>query len=245
MQRHDLATTDSTSTHAAGLLRDGAHRPVLVTAREQTAGRGRHGRAWHSPVGGAWFTLGWPTTASPDTLAPAPLVVGLAIRETLIHAHAIAPTRLRLKWPNDLLLDGRKVAGILCEQHVRHDAAPRPLLVGVGINANLAPQALGDQLRQPATTLRAALGHDVDLDALIDACAANIARHLSALEAGGLTDDVLAQLNAVLAWRHERVTLERAGTAITGILHRLDAHGRAVIGDHACDAGEISVVRRG
>lgn len=238
MRHLHLPVTDSTSTRAAAMLRDAPETPVLVVAREQRAGRGRHGRAWHSPPGGAWFTLGWPTTM---TAATAPLVVGLAVRDAIAPLLDHATTgALSIKWPNDVLLHERKLAGILCEQHVQPGASPGALLVGVGINANNAPETLGDDLRQPPTSLGAVLGRQVDCAALIETCAERIAAALTALERDGLTAEDVRRLNDLLAWRGRRVSLERGGERIEGVLRGIDAGGRALVGERACDAGEVT-----
>ncbi|OLB18288.1 MAG: biotin--[acetyl-CoA-carboxylase] ligase [Gemmatimonadetes bacterium 13_2_20CM_69_8] len=117
----------------------GAPAGTAVIAEEQTAGRGRDGRTWHSPVGGVWLGL---------LLRPAHSVVGaVAIRAGLAVADAVdallgAPGT-RLKWPNDVLLDDRKIAGILCEGRWQGDRL-QWLAVGVGVNVcNTVPAAVG------------------------------------------------------------------------------------------------------
>ena len=136
--------------------------PTLVTAAEQTAGRGRNGRAWQSPRGGAWMSIAWPwrTTlvngAAENALRALPLVVGLGVRDGLLHAidttpppaadrRPAAPPALRIKWPNDLLLThpdtgvDHKLAGILCERHhhfTQHPPTPR----GAPIATHAAPE---------------------------------------------------------------------------------------------------------
>ncbi len=124
----------------------GAPAGTVVIADEQTAGRGRDGRTWHSPVGGVWLGM---------LLRPAHAVVGaVAIRAGLAVADAIdallgAPGT-RLKWPNDVLLDERKIAGILCEGRWQGDRL-QWLAVGVGVNVcNTVPAAVG----RPAMALK-------------------------------------------------------------------------------------------
>jgi BirA family biotin operon repressor/biotin-[acetyl-CoA-carboxylase] ligase len=127
----------------------GAAHGATVIAEEQSAGRGRDGRTWRSPYGGVWLAM---------LLRPGPGEIGaLSIRAGLIVADAVDDLlhrpATRLKWPNDVLLDGRKVGGVLCETRWLGDV-PQWLALGVGINvANELPAELG----ATATTLGAFL----------------------------------------------------------------------------------------
>jgi BirA family biotin operon repressor/biotin-[acetyl-CoA-carboxylase] ligase len=119
---------------------------TLVLAEEQTAGRGRDGRLWRSPTGGVWLA----TLVRP----PFPDAGILSLRAGLIVADVVdellAAGRAQLKWPNDVLLDGRKLAGILCEARWQ-GTAPQWLAIGIGINvANEIP----GELRSQAIALR-------------------------------------------------------------------------------------------
>jgi BirA family biotin operon repressor/biotin-[acetyl-CoA-carboxylase] ligase len=123
------------------LASDGAPAGTLVLAEEQVAGRGRQGRRWHSPPGvGIW--LGWlvrPRARAGHGVTA--LRVGLALAETL-ETLGVQP---RLKWPNDVLVDGRKLAGILCEARWHGDALGW-VAVGVGVNVHgPLPEAVRDR----------------------------------------------------------------------------------------------------
>ena len=111
----------------------GGQEGAIVVAEEQTAGRGRDGRTWHSPVGGVWFAMLFrPRRAE---------IVAVSIRAGLVLADVVDDllgskghgTRTQVKWPNDLLLDGRKLAGVLCEGRWQGDQL-QWLAVGVGVN---------------------------------------------------------------------------------------------------------------
>jgi len=119
----------------------GAPAGSVVLAEEQTAGRGRDGRTWHSPIGGAWLGI--------LVRPPFPDAGVLSLRAGLVLADVIddmlGAARAQLKWPNDVLLDGRKLAGILCEARWQGEA-PQWLAMGIGINvANAIPAELGDR----------------------------------------------------------------------------------------------------
>jgi BirA family biotin operon repressor/biotin-[acetyl-CoA-carboxylase] ligase len=128
---HVLPEVTSTLDALHGLAGDGARHGTAVLADTQTRGRGRQGRAWHSPPGrGIW--LGF--LVRPDSVPAAALLsvrVGLAVADAL----EAAGFAVRLKWPNDVVLDDRKVAGILCETRWR-DTVPAWTAVGIGINVH-------------------------------------------------------------------------------------------------------------
>ncbi len=168
MHRVDLQQTDSTNTQAAALLRE-HDEPVLVTAVTQTAGRGRWGRDWQSPQGGAWFSLGLHVPAG-QVNELVSIDAAHAVRDAL--GRWIEGSRLTIKPPNDVLLDEKKVAGILCEQTIEASSSPPSarLVVGVGVNVNLDTVTLGNELRRPAVSLSEALGREVPVGEVIDAC---------------------------------------------------------------------------
>ncbi len=118
----------------------GAPAGTVVVVEEQTAGRGRDGRTWRSPLGGVWLAM--------LLRAPVPVLGALSLRVGLVIADVVdellAAPRAQLKWPNDVLVDDRKLAGILCESRWQ-GAAPEWLAVGVGMNvANEIPEELRD-----------------------------------------------------------------------------------------------------
>lgn len=111
--------------------REGAPHGLGIGAREQTGGRGRRGRHWSSPPGGVWLSV-LCRPATPEGLECLSLRAGLVVADALEHLTGGAVS-IQIKWPNDLLLDGRKVAGILCETRFEGDR-PGWVVVGVGIN---------------------------------------------------------------------------------------------------------------
>lgn len=185
---------DSTSLEARRLAgRPGVERaPFVVVASRQTAGRGRLGRAWASPLGGLWCTFAAPLDSRVTLGGLAPLRVGLAMCRAIENeVGATDMARVRLKWPNDALFDGRKVAGALCER-VETPGGPWAL-AGIGINANFGAHDLPVEVRPRATTLREALGHDVDHDRLVRILEREMAGALA------LEEDASATLQAIRA----------------------------------------------
>lgn len=168
MQRRHHDSIDSTSLQARRDLAAGALplAGVLYTATEQTAGVGRLRRPWASPQGGLWCTLAAPLPPGPPADALG-LRVGLAcLRALRTFAGPADATRFTLKWPNDILLDRRKVLGALTEI-VPGPRGVRWALVGVGVNADFPAAALPPPLAGAATTLRDALGRPAPPDELL------------------------------------------------------------------------------
>jgi BirA family biotin operon repressor/biotin-[acetyl-CoA-carboxylase] ligase len=133
-----LRRTESTNTVARELAGRGAPHGTLVTAGEQTAGRGRQGRAWSAPPGES-LLCSW-VIRDPGPLLS--LAAGVAVAE-------LAGDRARVKWPNDVLIDGRKLSGILVEGRPQEHWA----VLGIGINVALRPEQLPEELRDRAATL--------------------------------------------------------------------------------------------
>jgi len=136
--RLHLRTTGSTNDRARELAAAGAPHGTLVTTGEQTAGRGRQGRTWSAPAGQA-LLLSLVLCDPPPLL---PLRAGLAVAD-------IAGDAARVKWPNDVLLDGRKLAGILVEARPQDGWA----VLGIGLNAAVDLAALPAEVRDRAATL--------------------------------------------------------------------------------------------
>ncbi|MDH4248193.1 MAG: biotin--[acetyl-CoA-carboxylase] ligase [Deltaproteobacteria bacterium] len=188
-----LRLEEATSTNTL-LLENEAYlntHGLVLTARHQTAGRGRQGRRWASiPGQQLQFSLVWHPMLPAALLPVVALVSGLAVAQALEDSLGLRP---RLKWPNDVLLEGRKVCGILVESSPGSGATPR-LVVGIGINCQGLPEEYPQELRGVLTTLASCAGRPVDNEEVFQAV-------LSRLDAahGKLTP---AGLPALLeAWR--------------------------------------------
>jgi BirA family transcriptional regulator, biotin operon repressor / biotin---[acetyl-CoA-carboxylase] ligase len=163
-----LARTASTMDALHELAQAGAPAGTAVVAEEQTAGRGSRGRVWTSPPGGLWVSvLARPASTGLELLS---LRAGLAVAE-LLERHG-AGSRLGLKWPNDLMLDDRKVGGILCEARWQ-GAGLAWVVIGLGLNVTNAPP--------PA----------------LAASATHLARAIPTLTAAALEEPAVAALRAV------------------------------------------------
>jgi BirA family biotin operon repressor/biotin-[acetyl-CoA-carboxylase] ligase len=173
-----LVRTASTMDALHELAQDGAPAGTAVVAGVQLAGRGSRGRDWSSPPGGLWLSvLARPRTAGLELLS---LRAGLAVAELLDGLGA--GLRAQLKWPNDLMLDGRKAGGILCEARWQ-GSAPAWVAIGLGLNVTNAPPI---ELGGSATNVAAVLP-SVSADAL-EAPVVETLRAIDA-DAGTLTED--------------------------------------------------------
>jgi BirA family biotin operon repressor/biotin-[acetyl-CoA-carboxylase] ligase len=152
------AEVDSTQEVVRELARGGAEEGTVVIAEAQTAGRGRLGRTWHSPPGtNLYCSVLLRPAVAPATVPQLALVAGLAVAEA-IETCGLRPA---LKWPNDVLLDGRKVVGILTEMEAELERV-RVVIVGIGVNVNTAADQFPPYLRETATSLAIAAGRPID-----------------------------------------------------------------------------------
>ena len=147
------------------LAERGAEAGSMVVATEQLQGRGSRGRAWHSPPGGLWLSALYrpPSTGGLELLS---VRVGLAVARAL---DRLVPTPVRLKWPNDLMLNGRKLGGILCEARWQGEALGW-IAVGVGLNVR---NPVPGELRETAVSLME-LEPDIQLEAVLSSVSAAI-----------------------------------------------------------------------
>ena len=151
--RAHFRTVDSTNEQAKALALDGAPHGTLVTADEQTAGRGRQGRVWTSPPRSS-LLMSLLLRELDERHVLLPLAAAVAVCE------ALEPLECRVKWPNDVWIDGRKLAGILLEGRPQDGWA----VLGIGLNVNLQPEDLPEELRETATSIAAAAGEPRDLE---------------------------------------------------------------------------------
>jgi BirA family biotin operon repressor/biotin-[acetyl-CoA-carboxylase] ligase len=139
-----LPETPSTNAHAMRLAIGGERPPLWVWAGRQTKGRGRLGRSWDSPEGNLHASLLVDPPANTTVIGGLPLMAGLAARDAIaaVAEGAPVPERLRLKWPNDVMVDGAKLGGVLIESLVMDDGS-RLAVIGTGLNLGAAPAVAG------------------------------------------------------------------------------------------------------
>ena len=173
-----LARVDSTQRVARDLARSGAAEGTAVVAEEQTAGRGRLGRAWHSPAGeNLYCSVVLRPPRAPAEVPQVALVAGIAVAAAVEEA---AGRRPAIKWPNDVLLDGKKVAGILTEMESEMERVHH-VIAGIGVNLNT--RRFPRELRTKASSLLLLTGRSIDrarfTAGLLAALEARYGRYLS------------------------------------------------------------------
>lgn len=233
-----LDTVDSTMAEAARRAASGLAGPTWIMAHEQTTGRGRRGRVWSSEAGNLSATLVYKPEATPAEAARRSFLAAVALFEALaIH---VDRTRLSLKWPNDVLLDGGKVAGILLES-----AGQGPyvdwLAIGVGVNLARAPEGLGDAAFPPIAVADNG-GPLVDPEEFLTHLADAFATEEGKLDAFGferIREDWLRH-----AARLGEVISARTGTEeITGVFETVDLAGNLMLrtakGPRAISAADV------
>ena len=237
---HVRFSVDSTNSFLAARLRAGAPAPELCIAEIQTAGRGRLGRRWVSGLGQSLvLSVSWRFTVRSSAASGLSLAIGVALAEALA---AGGFERVMLKWPNDLVVDDRKLAGILVEaSHSGTD--PAVCVIGVGFNVDLDTGDAG-RIDQAWTDFARAFGRipprswlaSQAANAILDACARFRDDGLAPfLERWGARD--------ALHGRPVRVVSGRA--TIEGVAHGIDDDGALLVEHDArivhCEAGEVSV----
>jgi BirA family biotin operon repressor/biotin-[acetyl-CoA-carboxylase] ligase len=234
-----LGRVESTQAVAFTLAADGAADRTVVVAEAQSAGRGRRGRTWHDEPGASLLTsIILRPRLTPARLPMLSLVAGIALAEALERVTGLAP---RLKWPNDILVDGRKLAGILLES--RLGAAPpgtdaTPLVV-LGIGVNLAQRAFPAELTDRATSVLLASGRRVEPDVLLGPLLEGLDVWRARLETEGGAP-VRARWRGLADTLGRRVSID----GVVGVAADVDEDGALIVVDgstaHRVLAGEVT-----
>ena len=238
-QRVDLDVCDSTNDEAARLARAGARHGTVVTARAQRAGRGREGRAWASPLDAGLYLSAVMRPPLPMVdVPPMTLAIGIGVCDA-VRAFGAAAT---LKWPNDALVDGKKLAGVLVEAHSqghRLDA----VIVGIGVNlaGDPPPEVAGT-----AITLEQAAGVAIDRAAFVDELLVQVERWSDRYVASGVHAISAAWQDRMAAGISARARVD--GADVLGEVVGLDRDGALLLRDergrtHRVRSGDVEVIR--
>ncbi len=193
---------DSTNRFARNLITHTPQDKTLVIAESQTKGRGRYTRFWASPPGGVYLSLILHPDYPPEQFALYGLLAGCAVRSAISDLYGLNP---QVKWPNDVLVNGRKIAGILSEL-VMDDYGNPWVILGIGVNANTRLTDYSPELQPTLITLVELLSSPIDIEQLIIKLVREIISRLDP----NLLPSVLAE------WRRTNITLGRHVTVNTG-----------------------------
>jgi BirA family biotin operon repressor/biotin-[acetyl-CoA-carboxylase] ligase len=213
----------STSDRLKERLRAGAVPWTVVIADRQSAGRGRHGRRWVSPSGNLYLSVLIEPRLPPEALTVIPLVAGLAVAEALLEWSADA----RLKWPNDVWLGGRKVAGVLAEGVGGEERTS--IVLGIGVNVNADPEALAPELEGSAISLRAATGRWVEPVAVGASVLARLLSRMARLETEGPAPALMAWRGRSIAWWGSDVEVVTNESLLRGRAVDVDERGALLL----------------
>ena len=220
---------ESTNAVLRDLARSGAAEGTVVLAEAQRHGRGRLGQEWFSPAGvNLYASVLFRERLAPREAGPFSLIAGLALADA-VKALGVYPA---IKWPNDVLVDGRTVGGSLAECAIRDDAVDF-LVLGVGVNLNVDPESLRHALGEAAaaaTSLSTAIGHEIDRNAFA-------ASYLNHLDEWALRYRKTGGVSVLDAWRDRdiltgrRVTVCSSDASYEGRVLGVDDEARLVVRD--------------
>lgn len=191
-------TLPSTQDHAKKLALQGGATGTLVVAETQSGGRGRLGRSWASPPGGLYFSVILRPRIDIVEATRLPLVAGVALLRAIERHTALRP---RLKWPNDVLVNKRKAAGILAEMSAEVDRLDW-IVLGIGINANTLPSQFPPEIRKRAVSLTGTFKNAVSRLKLLQDCLRELEQALDGFRAAGF--EPFRQ-----KWKEQSCTLKR------------------------------------
>lgn len=221
-----LDTVDSTNSEAERRLAAGEPVPLVILAREQTKGRGRRGRPWHSAANGNLYsTFVFRPETEPARLQDFTLWMGLAVCSLL---ESFTRVRPGLKWPNDVLLDGRKIGGMLTEARVDADQV-RDLVYGLGLNLNGRAADFPPELRGVATSLAEVTGAPLDLNKFAAALVSHLLRAYDQFFAGTYRTAFAELWERYDILRGRPVTVIQGTRTVRGTAAGIDAEGSLLV----------------
>ncbi|MDQ3171622.1 MAG: biotin--[acetyl-CoA-carboxylase] ligase [Acidobacteriota bacterium] len=218
-------SVDSTNERALALAAAGAPDGSVIVAGEQTAGRGRRGRTWHSPEGGLYLSYVVRDVASLPRPAMLTMAAGVATAGAI---RAVTGFDVRLKWPNDVMApeSAAKIAGILAEAS-SVGSRLEFVILGIGVNVSLA--SVPRELQSMASSLEGELGRGVDRAALQDALVARLDAEIARLRAGGHAD-MLNEWSALSPGARDHAVSWRAGASVRhGVTAGVDEDGALLV----------------
>ena len=200
IQLKQFDVLQSTNVTAVAFAKEVAPEGTVIVAERQEGGRGRMHRVWSSPKGGLWFTIILRPQIDPQFVAQVTLLAGVAVVRALRKLYATE--EIMIKWPNDLLLNGKKVCGILSEMQLNENGSIDYAIVGIGVNVDLNPQAFPEDLRNTAASLNASFGKNYTCTAVLD----NILQEFASLYRDWLKEGAQVILEP---WKKLNCTLNR------------------------------------
>jgi BirA family biotin operon repressor/biotin-[acetyl-CoA-carboxylase] ligase len=242
---HYFAEIGSTNTYARRLAEQGARDGELVIADSQTEGRGRLGRHWVSPPNVNLYLSFVLRPKLPPARAPQiTLMAAVALAETLKFFLPVPPS---IKWPNDIIVDGKKLAGILTEVTCGTDSVEFVIL-GIGVNVNYPVALMPEEIRECATSVLIECQNKVSREDLLQRLIQDLDRCYGEIEENGFAP-LAPRWEAYFGWRGQRVRIELLDQIVFGIAKGIDRDGALVLEDaqgrvQRVIAGDVTLVRQ-
>jgi len=216
--------TPSTQEIAKALAAQGVAEGTIVVAETQSKGRGRVGRQWSSPQGGVYFSIILRPDMNPSEALRLPLVAGVAVAKTIKRNTKLDP---RLKWPNDIMIDGKKIGGILTEMNAEMDRLDW-VIIGIGLNVNMSQQSFPADVEGTATSLMEAVGKSVPRVKLLQDILAEFETLYNELMKSGF-ETIRMKWKALSNTIGEKVVVTLPNGQIKGVAVDIDADGALML----------------
>jgi BirA family biotin operon repressor/biotin-[acetyl-CoA-carboxylase] ligase len=235
---------DTTNTRAKDLAAGGAPEGTLVIAEKQTKGRGRKGRSWFSPLGHGIYTSFILRPAMAPSGAPRiTLMTAVAIAEALL---SLMQLEVRIKWPNDILVNGKKLAGILTEISTEMDAI-NYIVVGIGLNVNTPFKDLPEELRDTATSIMIETGKQFPRVKLLRACLEWFEKYYEMFKKGDF-EPIMHRWKQLSGMVGQQVMVDVIGQKHIGEVMDIDDDGVLILKDnqerfHRIFSGDVTLLK--
>ena len=234
-------TLDSTNSYIKRIIEESKQKDIangtVVLAINQTAGRGRHGRSWLSDQKDC-LTFSIYLKLTPEIqIQILPLLTGLAISNTLNNDFAI---EAKLKWPNDVMVNHKKICGVLCEAIPQHDFLH--VIIGIGLNIN-APSDFLSIIDRPATSMSIETGLNYDKDLVLSCIISQISTLLTHWQKEGFSAVQKDMINSMYAMGTNTQVILSEKVIASGIISGIDSDGRLILINNGhethIDSGEL------
>jgi BirA family biotin operon repressor/biotin-[acetyl-CoA-carboxylase] ligase len=235
---HYFSEIASTNIHARSLADAGAGEGEIVIAEAQSAGRGRLGRRWASPpYANLYLSLILKPKLAPAHVPQITLMAAVALADTV---GAFIPDEPAIKWPNDMMVGGKKLAGILTELSCDAEKV-NYVVLGVGVNLNYSLEMMPDEIRGRATSVFELTGKTVDRESFLKRLIQDLDRCYGELEASGFRA-LAARWEARFGLRERRVRVELLDQTVIGRAKGIDRDGALLLED---DSGTLQRIIAG
>ncbi len=222
----------STNTEAAQLAKRGESAWTVVYAAEQTSGKGRHNRPWWSPAGlGLWFSVILRPAIGAKSINLVNLTSALIMRQFLEHkiatAEKVLKPQVQLKWPNDILVDGRKICGILLESDTVKNKIQH-IIAGIGININQVSADFPPELRKSAISLKMCTGSQLEISQVLNELIKYYYHNFNETVQRNF-DNIITEYEKFLVYQGREVKIFLKNEVKTGVQDGIDNYGNLIL----------------